>query len=249
MGFYLRKSLRVGPIRFNLSKSGIGVSTGIKGFRVGTGPRGNYVHMGRGGLYYRQTLPASPSGKPAEFRPQPQSADEITEIESGDVSQMTDASAVSLLEELNRKQKRVSRWPFGAIVAFGIVYSFGIASGLGNVDPLLLAAVVAACAVSVWLLYRNDVLARTTVRFYELESDMEDRYQALHNAHETLTRCGRLRHVAGQGTTNESEAPRRRSDTAARNDDSNSHAAARSRQDERLRSRNTRWTPDYVLFS
>ena len=37
MGFYLRKSVRVGPVRFNLSKSGIGMSTGIKGFRVGTG--------------------------------------------------------------------------------------------------------------------------------------------------------------------------------------------------------------------
>ena len=46
MGFYLRKSLNVGPFRFNLSNSDIGLSTGIRGFRVGTGPRGNYVHMG-----------------------------------------------------------------------------------------------------------------------------------------------------------------------------------------------------------
>ena len=37
-----------GPFRFNLSKSGLGVSAGVPGFRVGTGPRGNYVHMGRG---------------------------------------------------------------------------------------------------------------------------------------------------------------------------------------------------------
>lgn len=56
MPFYLRKSVRVGPLRFNLSKSGIGVSSGIPGLRIGTGPRGTYVHMGRGGLYYRQTL-------------------------------------------------------------------------------------------------------------------------------------------------------------------------------------------------
>jgi hypothetical protein len=38
MGFYIRKSVSVGPFRFNLSKSGIGVSTGIMGFRVGSGP-------------------------------------------------------------------------------------------------------------------------------------------------------------------------------------------------------------------
>ncbi|HCR1218433.1 TPA: DUF4236 domain-containing protein [Pseudomonas aeruginosa] len=30
MGLYLRKSVRVGPFRFNLSQSGIGVSTGTR---------------------------------------------------------------------------------------------------------------------------------------------------------------------------------------------------------------------------
>lgn len=48
MGLYLRKSVRVGPLRFNLSKGGVGVSAGIKGLRVGTGPRGNYVHIRAG---------------------------------------------------------------------------------------------------------------------------------------------------------------------------------------------------------
>ena len=38
MGWYLRKSLKLGPLRFNLSKSGIGTSIGVKGLRVGTGP-------------------------------------------------------------------------------------------------------------------------------------------------------------------------------------------------------------------
>jgi hypothetical protein len=65
VGFYLRKSVSAGPFRFNLSKSGIGMSTGVKGLRVGTGPRGAYVHAGRGGIYYRQSLGAprrSPEG-------------------------------------------------------------------------------------------------------------------------------------------------------------------------------------------
>ena len=56
MGFYFRKSINFGGLRFNFSKSGMGVSTGFKGFRIGTGPRGNYVHMGRNGLYYRASL-------------------------------------------------------------------------------------------------------------------------------------------------------------------------------------------------
>lgn len=56
MGLYLRKSFRAGPVRFNLSKSGLGLSGGIKGARVGVGPRGTYVHAGRHGLYYRKHL-------------------------------------------------------------------------------------------------------------------------------------------------------------------------------------------------
>lgn len=56
MGWYLRKSVRVGPLRLNFSKRGLGMSTGVKGFRIGTGPRGPYVAGGRGGLYFRQSL-------------------------------------------------------------------------------------------------------------------------------------------------------------------------------------------------
>lgn len=56
MGWYLRKSVKFGPLRINFSKRGVGVSAGIKGFRVGTGPRGPYVAGGRGGIYFRQRL-------------------------------------------------------------------------------------------------------------------------------------------------------------------------------------------------
>ena len=37
MGFYIRKSVKAGPFRFNLSKSGLGVSTGVPGFRIERG--------------------------------------------------------------------------------------------------------------------------------------------------------------------------------------------------------------------
>lgn len=51
MGFYIRKSFKLGPIRFNLSKSGVGVSAGVKGARVGVNPKGKkYLQVGRGGI-------------------------------------------------------------------------------------------------------------------------------------------------------------------------------------------------------
>ena len=49
MGFYLRKAITAGPFRYNLSTSGVGLSFGVKGLRIGAGPRGSYIHMGRGG--------------------------------------------------------------------------------------------------------------------------------------------------------------------------------------------------------
>src|SRR5438045_1824443 len=113
MGFYLRKSLSVGPFRFNLSKSGIGVSTGIKGFRVGTGPRGNYVHMGRGGIYFRQTIPSPVDRRIPSVVPQQRPSNiEFKEIESGSVSQMVDSSSAALLSEINSKSKKTLIWPW-----------------------------------------------------------------------------------------------------------------------------------------
>jgi hypothetical protein len=60
MGFYLRKSFRLGPLRLNLSKSGLGASVGVKGARVGVDAKGKgYVAGGRGGLYFRERIPTS----------------------------------------------------------------------------------------------------------------------------------------------------------------------------------------------
>lgn len=56
MGWWLRKSVKMGPVRINFSKRGIGMSAGVKGLRVGTGPRGPYIAGGRGGVYFRQRL-------------------------------------------------------------------------------------------------------------------------------------------------------------------------------------------------
>ncbi len=57
MGFYLKKAINFGPLRINFSKSGIGLSFGVKGLRIGSGANGNYIHAGRKGLYYKKKLP------------------------------------------------------------------------------------------------------------------------------------------------------------------------------------------------
>lgn len=58
MGFSFRKSFRIGRARLNLSKSGLGISTGTKGATIGTGTRGAYLSAGFKGLFYRKRLGA-----------------------------------------------------------------------------------------------------------------------------------------------------------------------------------------------
>ena len=56
MGWSFRRSIRLGPLRFNLSKSGIGASAGIPNLRVGKDAKGrNYsqVSIPGTGVYRR----------------------------------------------------------------------------------------------------------------------------------------------------------------------------------------------------
>lgn len=58
MGFYFRKSKNISKnTRLHFSKSGAGVSTGIKGVRIGVNSKGQiYTHVGRNGVYYKKNI-------------------------------------------------------------------------------------------------------------------------------------------------------------------------------------------------
>lgn len=208
MGFYLRKSISVGPLRFNLSKSGIGVSAGVKGLRFGTGPRGNYVHMGRGGLYYRATIPsssASPSQAPSQPRPMPANHigpvipsgthASLEEIESADVSRLADSSSRELLDELNRKKNKMRLWPL-AVSVTALVVIVGINAGWPG--WLVLALLVAGLA-GIYVAHSHDALSKTVVLFYDFDPEMEAAYGQLHGAAEKIASCSTAWHVETQG--------------------------------------------------
>jgi len=82
MGWYLKKSFGFGPLRLNLSKSGLGASLGVKGLRVSTGPKGAQLHAGREGLYYRKSLDTQPEqAAEGELSPTEGGADEMPAID------------------------------------------------------------------------------------------------------------------------------------------------------------------------
>lgn len=190
MGFYIRKSISVGGFRFNLSKSGVGVSAGVKGFRVGVGPRGHYVHVGAGGLYYRATLPAIPARRARasaggtradeipqyEYEPVPQGA--VVHFESAETGKIIDSSAVKLLAEINTNRSKLSLAP---VVGFllGLAAYLVLIAHLGPIAGwvAVIGALALTGAARWW-----DIKSKTTVLFYELEPDAERRYEALHAA-------------------------------------------------------------------
>src|ERR1043166_5654108 len=194
MSFYIRKSLRFGPLRINLSGSGVGVSAGVKGLRVGSGPRGNYIHAGVGGLYYRKTL-SRPREVPAG-NPTPDlhcSTPVLTEIESGDALAMVDQGSSDLLAEINTKQRLTSSWPF-AILAGTLALGLAVA---GSVPNFIVVGLLLFCMTLPSVAW--DRRRKTTVLFYELQAPVLGAVEALHRAFERLAASERIWHVEAEG--------------------------------------------------
>jgi hypothetical protein len=202
MPFYLRKSISAGPFRFNLSKSGVGLSVGVRGLRVGTGPRGHYIHAGANGFYYRASLgragqKSTPAPEPVAFRaPQPSAVDptdnvEMRDIESGDVLAMTDARFEDIVSEINRKCQQVRLSSVlgmcSALFAF-LVWSV-------TQDLWLFAIVPPSYLLGCWL----DSYRRTTVLFYNLESNLAGLYQQFVTAFEAIAACKKTWHISSGG--------------------------------------------------
>ncbi|MGX1196127.1 hypothetical protein ACSSVQ_000111 [Parvibaculum sp. MBR-TMA-1.3b-4.2] len=202
MPFYLRKSVRAGPFRFNFSKSGVGVSVGVKGLRVGTGPRGHYVHAGRNGFYYRASARRAGSS-PASSKTESQidrkhmvfdvEGVEMTEIDSGDVLAMRDESFDELLDEINAKRDQFSMAVLLGLA--GAVIGGTIAPAIGPEALWLVALALPGALIGHWL----DTYRRTAVLFYDLEQDMEALYRAVTESFDALSQCGGKWHVEAGG--------------------------------------------------
>lgn len=206
MGFYLRKSVSVGPFRVNFSSAGVGVSAGIKGLRVGTGPRGNYISVGTGALRYRATLPSSgaperltspthnSSGVSQDPRFLSNDTEGMTPIESGPVEAMQDNSSSELLRELRGKAQRPSYWKFSAVATIIAVWL-----GTQSAIPVLMWLIGAAgLALTIFISIR-DTVAKTAVLCYQLEEPNERAFDSLHNAFAGFSSCSQAWRIDAKG--------------------------------------------------
>lgn len=192
MGFYLRKGFNFGPLRLNLSRSGLGASFGVKGARIGIGPKGSYIHMGRGGLYYRQSLtPGRPHYVPSTPQPaplQPTPTNNAQEIKSSPAAALTDSSATELLKELNRVKKRTDRFPMVIIPGAGAII---VLLSLQSATWMVALTAIAIAALALFARH-TDVLNGTAILNYALEPDAANEYSKLQAPFRKLAECTKV---------------------------------------------------------
>lgn len=131
MGLYFRKSKNLGPIRLNFSKSGIGVSTGIKGARLIFSPNGTYVHFGSNGIYYKKKISLTNNDSKEEIsqnnliKRQGDLYDE-TKIETTNFDNLTDIGSTDFIQELELKNNLISWTPVAFLTIILAIFSYCI---------------------------------------------------------------------------------------------------------------------------
>jgi hypothetical protein len=214
MPFYFAKSVKAGPFRFNLSKSGVGMSVGIKGLRFGIGPQGHYVRAGLNGFYYRKTFSPS-SDSPSEKLPAgtarprapkvyAEQSVQMAEVSSGDVLNMQDERFQDVLAEMNAKQAAL---PMGVTLAVA-GGAIGLLMALGLGAQWLMAALALGTA-GLLIGIRLDESRRSAVILYDLETPVAAKYEAMTRAFDALASCAGKWHVDAGGAVHDIHAWKR----------------------------------------
>lgn len=190
MGFYFRRSISFGGIRLNLSKSGVGISAGMKGFRFGTGPRGHYVHIGAGGLYYKTVIGKKRSRVPVmtsnnkEDKANQKYHDVILQtIESDDALNIHDSSSEDLLKEINEKYKKFPLWVFGIVLTLLLSSTVFVILGF----------------VSILVLYLIDKYRKTILIVYDIDEVTETKIQTFYDTFNEIMEANKKWHISASG--------------------------------------------------
>ena len=190
MPWYLRKALTHGPIRVNLSKSGLGASIGVTGLRVGIGPKGTYVHGGRYGLYYRKYL----NGPQAQYRDRspalPIVADEPGEdIERVAVPAADDEVAAEINARLSAFRPSAATFWLAILIGIALIVSH---------QSILAIVVTAAMLVTAYFLSRRESAERRIEFTYDLEGNAVSLYQNCIDAFGEAAKCAAIWRIVTQ---------------------------------------------------
>lgn len=192
MGLTFAKSVKVGALRFNFSGSGIGVSAGIPGLRIGIGPRGAYISGGAYGFRYRQSIPlkSTPKNRPApslspspievappapEYKPHDPNIISTQTHDTQCVLELNDCNDQALLFMLNEQRRKSSKWPVAACVS-AVLWFFFFTSSLPSYVSWIVF--LFGCAFTYWV-HLRDISAKTAVLFFDLDEKAAERFEKL----------------------------------------------------------------------
>jgi Protein of unknown function (DUF4236) len=190
MPWYLRKSFGRGPFRINLSKRGIGMSVGVKGLRVGTGPRGPYIAGGRGGLYFRQYFNAPTQHRQVSAPQRRPEYETPTAFPGGTVVVERTGEPVpgdEMTAEIARRlfAPRYGGWLIG-VAAIAFVWLWG-SGQMWAAIILCLPAIVAGCVLA-----KREGDARRIEFIYDDSDALVQRHRALVDAFRSASQCAAI---------------------------------------------------------
>lgn len=197
MSFYLRTRIRVGPLRVSMSRSGLGASVGVPGFRFGAGPRGAYISLGGGLASYRATVrsprassagrrtPVVCSNHPLSSVPSPSDV-VLSDVSGATTLDMTEVGSSDLVAQLNNAARSVLLWPWCLALTVALMFLSPL--------PFLVGA-----PPTLWVFWK-DRIRRTVVAFYDVHGAEEARrFQQLVDSFEQARGVQRAWHVIASG--------------------------------------------------
>jgi len=202
MSFHIRKSIKIGPLRFNISKSGIGISSGVSGARISTGPRGTYIHMGRNGVYYRKKIDGSISTTQKGLYENNTTTEGETLIDS--IRELIELTNTELVAQINT---RIHQPTYALLIAaVSLIFTCIFMSVGFSIQYPILRAVIAIISFTflivgvyfAWVTDQQENLMRTATLQYNLEADTENKFNELVNALSNLALSTRIWRVTSQ---------------------------------------------------
>jgi len=207
MTWALRRSIKMGPLRLNVSVEGLGISTGVRGARVSVGPRGTYVTLGRGGFQYRKKIAIRhvANERPRVVPPAPETGPsrtahaEVGYITSATASELAVLSPDAMLHDTQSYLNRTNVFRLYMVAAvLAIIWAF---SALIPVAAVALLVVL----VSVGIPIRTWDLERRTARiFYDVDDqEVVDRIAIANSVGQSLSTSACLWHIFYSANTDD----------------------------------------------
>jgi Protein of unknown function (DUF4236) len=200
MGWYFRKSMNMGGLRLNFSKSGVGASVGVRGFRYGISPNGRrYVRCGMDGIYYQKTLGSGAVHRsqfsqpsPANRYPSDPTLGQSQTIASADASSIADSTSADFVKEL-QERLRTPQWHLWCMIPGAAILLAGVAE---SIIFLVVSGAIALVGGGIggFVIYRAK---RTTAVKYDLDPAYGQRFGRLLSGFEQLCKSERLWIVEG----------------------------------------------------